>query len=406
MNARRFCFAPGVASSLIILAACSDRKPEPSTTAELIKPKIEATTLSLPGVVVTVPPSFVPLEQEQIRKMQSAAAAQDPDTKLELAAMRAQTPLDGSVQVHRVVSGKPRTGMRTVREALEVEAAMMSKVMSAPPIQQLEFTTTPKENALEACGTTRLEQGGVVVETRTCALMFMTPEFGVVAVDVVCSGEASRSKDSCTSIIASRQFTPGTALSLDDELPLPPAEPMQLVQIPRMSIQAPKSLVPDLELTRQMKETMAKAGPGSKSEVALLLAPKSSPLMVVQLQSTTAKSQDPRPLTVRQALDLETAAFKKSLNPSGNPAPELTVTAKDDTLEGCFKQLSTGPNGTIEGRGCAVFYIEPDGTTVILMALCAASPERVERVCEPVLATRKIEVGKHLELGSKLGGKK
>lgn len=295
--------------------------------------------------------------------------------------------------------------MRTVRDALEVEAATMNKVMSAPPIQPVEFTTTPKENALEACGTTRLEQGGIVVETRTCALMYMTPEHGVVALDVVCSGEATRAKDTCTSIVASRQFTPGSALPLDEELPPPPPEPTQLVQIPRVSIQAPASLVPDLELARQMKETMAKAGPGTTTEVALFLAPKTAPLMVVQLQSTIAKPKDPRTLTVRQALDLEAAAFRKSLDPTAKPPPELTVTAKDETLEACFKQRSTGPNGTIEGRGCAVFYVEPDGTIVILLALCAATPERVQMVCEPVLATRKLEIGKHLPLSTKLGPK-
>lgn len=394
-----------IAQAFLFLTACSsDASPDPQGTGTVVKPKVaETRTLQIQGIAVTVPPSFVTLEQDQLRKLESAAATQDPNTKLELAAMRAQTPLDGSVQVHRVVSTQSRVGMRTVREALEVEAATMKKVLSAPPAKPIEFQTTPKENAIEACGTTQLEQAGVVVETRTCALMYMTPEHAVVALDVVCTGEATRSKDACTAIVASRQFTPGSALPLEDELPPPPPEPTQLVQIPRMSIQAPASLVPDAELTKQMRDAMAKAGPGSKTELAMLLAPKTAPMMVVQLQSTIARAQDPRLLTVRQALDLEIAAFKKSLNPSGDPAPELTVTNKDETLEACFKQQSKGPKGTIEGRGCAVFYIEPDGTTVILMALCAAAPERVQHVCEPVLATRKLEIGKHLPLTTKLG---
>lgn len=177
--------------------------------------------LSLPGVVVRAPASFVDLEPDKVERLRQAALAAAPDQDVTVVAVRHPDGLgQGSVQLQRSVDPDATRYGDTVRAALETLEADLRTQLAASGASVVTVDATEREGGREICSTVELTDGTHTERLYNCVLAAVDPEKRVVLSGINCMGGDPAF---CAEVLASRRYTPGDVLPMDAPLPAPVA---------------------------------------------------------------------------------------------------------------------------------------------------------------------------------------
>ncbi|NUO51118.1 MAG: hypothetical protein HOV80_19855 [Polyangiaceae bacterium] len=216
-----------------VTVACETRPDEPLPPPSPLSAEAAPTKrrLELSDVAAEAPLGFVDLEPDRIERLRQAALRGDPTATAKVVGVRAPGPmLGGTVYIQ---SGDARRSVSakdlTVKEALELEGEIMRQMMSTPATKVIDFTTTPKDNALEACTKFSMGQGDKVAILRLCANLFVRPDGRLAAQAVACMGESQGADALCNPVMESRKFTLDPSRKRFDEVLPANAKPLGFI---------------------------------------------------------------------------------------------------------------------------------------------------------------------------------
>lgn len=214
--------APRCPALVAALLACTPTDPPPPRAAPPV-PAPAATTreLALLELRLQVPAAFVPLESDRVANLREAALREAPGGVVQVAGVRAPDGLmHGLVYLQQgVIPRDTATRPLTVRRTLERMRDDLRVQALAVGGEPGSFTFAERGDGLQGCFTVIMRQDDRSIETRTCTRLDVPdPDHARIRVGT-CMADAARTATLCDPILATLEFTPASAIPLDDRLP-------------------------------------------------------------------------------------------------------------------------------------------------------------------------------------------
>lgn len=219
-----------LATLALLFFACTPDGPSPAggaAPAPSSSPSTTATSssavagrLKLPGVSIAVPAEYVSLEPDRVERLRSAALRESPTATVEIVGAHDPAGLmAGMVYIQRSdLLRDPGAPALTVRETLEGMRDDLQARLVGPGLELQRFDFTLADDALAGCSHIRMTQNDRTMEVHSCMRFIVPAPDRLRAWTVQCMADTGRIGD-CAPIIASREFTPGSALGFDTLLP-------------------------------------------------------------------------------------------------------------------------------------------------------------------------------------------